>query len=437
MLRTTLALCLITLAPLGALAQQTAQQKPSGETIAATVEETVRLIKENYVFAEKADAIVARIRERHAAGRYDAADAATVAARLTEDMQAATNDKHMSVAFDPPRAAAIIAAQSAAKPPAGGNDFFTQLMRTSNYGVPELRVLPGNVRYLALEPAFLWDPKRSPAVYDMAMRFLGAGDAYILDLRKNGGGSPDAVRYVISHFMEPDTKLITYRMGPQGTSESRTQKVERLPAKPLYVLTSPGSASASEEFAAHIKHFKLGTLVGAKTAGAGNRNSLYGTKEGFVVSVSVGTAIHAASNSGWEGTGIAPDMAVAPPVALDAAHLDALKKIRATATAKNPELDDAITRLSAKVNPIRLTEADMRAYVGAYGSQRKVTMRDGRLFWHFGPQEWELLPLGSDRFALVTGPNLTLQFNRADEKIAGVTEIFPSGQQESIARSAS
>lgn len=431
MRRTTLLLLLLVAAlPL------VAQQPLSKETVATTVDETIRLIKEKYVFPEKADAVVERIREARAAGRYAVADAGELAARLTADMQAVTADKHMSVAFDPPRAASLPPLNTAG-PGGGPAGFFAQLMTTTNYGVPELKVLPGNVRYISIAPAFLWDPRRSPNVFDSAMNFLRDGDAYIVDLRGNGGGSPEAVRYVVSHFMEPDRKLMTYRIGPEGTNESHTLKVERLAAKPLYVLTSSGTASASEEFAAHVKHFKLGTLVGSTTAGAGNRNSLYGTKEGFVVSVSVGTAIHAVSNSGWEGTGISPDVDVAPPLALDAAHLDALKKIRSASAKKNPELEHAIDVLSAKVNPIRLSETELQAYVGAYGAERKVTMREGRLFWHVGKNEWQLVPLGAHRFSFVSGPSITLRFDRTGEQVSGVTEMFASGKQESFPRASS
>ena len=36
------------------------------------------------------------------------------------------------------------------------------------------------------------------------MAFLAGGDAVIIDVRPNGGGSPDAVRYAVSHFIEPN-----------------------------------------------------------------------------------------------------------------------------------------------------------------------------------------------------------------------------------------
>jgi C-terminal processing protease CtpA/Prc len=212
-------------------------------------------------------------------------------------------------------------------------------------------VLPGNVRYINISPGFLWDPARSPQAFDDAMRFLAGGDAYIIDIRTNGGGSPATVRYVVSHFMDAGQKLMTYRIGPEGTSESRTQAVPagKLAAKPLYLLTSPKSASAAEEFASHIKNFKLGTLVGGTTAGAGHRNALFGTPEGFVISVSVGTAIHPVTGTGWEGTGVVPDITAPVDEALAVAHSEALKGLVTTATGpRKVELQRTLDSLTIK-----------------------------------------------------------------------------------------
>jgi len=367
-----------------------AQEKLTAATIAATVKETNRLIKQNYVFPDKADAVTARLSKSLASGRYAVSDPAVLSERLTEDMQAATNDKHMNVKFNPAQAAALSAGGSAVPSGAPDQAYFEKLMRTSNYGVSELKILPGNVRYLNLAPIWLWDPKNSPRAIDDAMRFLKDGDAYIIDIRTNGGGSPAAVRYVTSYLMDPNQKLMDYRLAGEAPSESRTEKVPGSKLdRPLYVLTSPGSASASEEFAAHVKNFKLGKLVGATTAGAGNRNSIYGTREGFVVSVSVGTALHPVTKAGWEGTGFAPDIAVPPPVALYAAHLDALKSLREKAAPQEQaSLDWTIQALQAKVRPVKLPKELLAAYAGSYG-ERSVREREGRLFWLLGSQEWD------------------------------------------------
>jgi hypothetical protein len=311
-------------------------------------------------------------------------------------------------------------------------------MRKSNYGIAELKILPGNVRYMNLAPLWLWDQKNARRAIDDAMRFLKDGDAYIIDIRANGGGSPDAVRYVTSYLMDPDQKLMDYRLSGQAPSESRTEKVpgEKLD-KPLYVLTSPGSASASEEFAAHVKNFKLGRLVGAKTAGAGNRNMLYGTREGFVVSVSVGTALHPVTKLGWEGNGFAPDIAVPPPAALDAAHLDALKVLREKAAPQEQaSLDWTIQGLQAKVSPVKLPRELLATYAGAYGS-RLVVEREGRLYWRLGSQEWELVPLSEELFMLASGPNVRIKFDRTAGKVTGVSERFESGNTVPFPRSTS
>ena len=317
----TLLLLLITVTVPGIVTQQTL----SGDAPASVVKETVRLVRENYVFGEKVDGIVATLEKQLADGRYATTDPQQLATRLTEDLQAVTSDKHMNVKFNPERASGLRA------PGTPGNDPFRQQMVASNYGILEMRVLSGNVRYVNISPGFFWDPNNSPRALDDAMRFLGGGDAYILDIRTNGGGSPATVRYIVSHFMDPGQKLMTYHMGPTRTNESRTGEVPagKLPAKPLYLLTSPKSASAAEEFASHIKNFKLGKLVGGTTAGAGHRNGLFGTPEGFVISVSMGTAIHPVTNAGWEGTGVVPDVAVPVAEALDVAHADALKVLAA------------------------------------------------------------------------------------------------------------
>ena len=144
-----------------------------------------------------------------------------------------------------------------------------QEVRT-NYGYETLRILPGNIRYANLTN-FIWEGKTPQAVTDAA-RFLGGGDAVIIDLRQNGGGSPDAVRAMISYFMPADHRLLmSYHDGVTGKTDTShvTDKLDapRMVGKPLYVLISGNTGSAAEEFAYHIKNFKLGTLGGRNHGG--------------------------------------------------------------------------------------------------------------------------------------------------------------------------
>ena len=140
-----------------------------------------------------------------------------------------------------------------------------------------MKVLPGNIRYLEIT-GFQWAGPASERAYDTAMAFLAGGDAVIIDVRGNGGGSPEAVRYAVSHFIAPNKPLMTFFMGGRGeesTSSLAATKAPRMVGKPLYVLSSKGSASAAEEFLGHIAGYKLGDVIGERSAGAGFRNEYF------------------------------------------------------------------------------------------------------------------------------------------------------------------
>src|SRR5260221_8428169 len=124
----------------------------------------------------------------------------------------------------------------------------------------------------------MWVPAETARVIDDACRFLGDANAIILDVRGNGGGDARAVQYLVSHFISGPRLLTRFDDAlTQETSETRVLPHVaggRLLGKPLFVLVDDGTASAAEEFAYHVAQFKLGTLVGAVTAGAANTNTL-------------------------------------------------------------------------------------------------------------------------------------------------------------------
>jgi hypothetical protein len=412
-------------------AQAAQQGLPSGAA-AEVVRDLIKVVRANYVFPEKAPAIVQRLEQGLASGRYATDNPASLAERLTKDMyESSGNDGHMYINFKPAEAKAL---GSPGAQPQPDPAFFQQQMANVNHGITELKVLPGNVRYMNTSQWF-WDEKGlTKAVYDDAMRFLRGGDAIIIDLRGNGGGDAAAVQYVASHFLDPDTKIITFRSGPNEVEEGRSLRIAagKITGKPLFVLIGPGSASASEEFAAHVKNFKLGTLVGKTTAGAGNPNGSFPVAHGFVASVSVGTAIHPVTNKGWEGTGISPDRDVELPRAIDVAHLEALKAQLATASPqKRAMLEWSIAGLSAD-GSTAMTAADFRAATGRYDGNRVISERDGRLYWKVGDRpEQELIPLSGRLFAIGQKFGSRAEF----ESNGGAVRLFrPGAPPERLAK---
>ncbi|MCW3797992.1 S41 family peptidase [Sphingomonas sp. BN140010] len=423
-----------------------AQAAPAAETITAgsggtlakgvaadVVRDVIAAVRRNYVHPERVAAITARLQAGLASGRYASTSAHELVDRMSVDLKESSgNDGHMYIYFNPAEAAARAKASPKDGDPEENAAFFREQMRVANHGISELKILPGNVRYMNISQ-WLWDPQSSPRAYDDAIRFLKDGDAIIIDISRNGGGSAEAVEYLVSHFVEPGRKLMTFRDGPSNVEEAFSQKVgDHLDGKPLFVLTSSRSASASEEFASHVRNFKLGTLVGKTTGGAGNPNSLFPVAHGFVASISTGLAIHPVTGKGWEGVGVAPHREVEPARALDVAHAEALKMRLASAKpSERPQLEWLIAALSDGTTAATAGAAELHSFAGLYTGDRRVSERAGRLYWQRGDgAEVELVPLGGTRFAVGDRFGSRVEFGTCGE----LTVTRPGSAPEKLSR---
>jgi hypothetical protein len=391
----------------------------------AVVAEVRRIIAERYVLPERRPALDAVLAEGLASGRYNVREPARLAELVNADLERVGRDRHLGFSWSPQQAAMT----AAARRDAPDRSSYERQIRRDNHGIRELRVLAGNVRYMAYD-GFMWIGDDSAAALDNAMRFLKDGDAVIIDLRRNGGGSPQAVQYLVSHFMEPNRPLVTFHMNGEPTPDRLSTLPEvpagRIVGKPLYVLTSGGTASAAEEFTGHVAGYRLGELVGANTAGAGFRNELVTIPGGFVLSVSVGRAVLASTGRDWEAIGHAPTIAADVSRALDVAHAQALRRLAAAGTAdERPRLEAIADALVAR-GEMRAPGLPLSAYVGRYG-ERIVEIEDGRIYYRFGDRPRRLLvPLGGHRFAFDDEPNYRIEFVPAGN-LVGALEVVPAG----------
>jgi hypothetical protein len=398
------------------------------------VAEVRRIIAERYVLPERRPALDAVLAEGLSSERYNVADPAALATLINEDLARVGRDGHLNFNHNPEQARIYAAAQNRAAPDASG---FERLARNTNHGVRELRVLPGNIRYMAYD-GFHWIGEESRAALDTALQFLKGGEAVIIDIRRNGGGSPEAVQHLVSHFMEADRPLMTFHMNgrptPDRTASLRELAVGRMVGKPLYVLTSPMSASAAEEFAGHVGGYRLGELVGETTAGAGFRNELVPVARDFVLSVSVGRAVLASTGRDWEAVGIAPTMRTPVEGALEQAHGHALRRL--ASAAQGPErarLEALAEGVLARTTP-GTPSLPLAAYAGSFG-ERSVVLDNGRLYYQRADRpRVALLPLGGNRFAFDTDPAMRAEFQMAGERAAsfdlGLAGAPPQGRYQ-------
>jgi hypothetical protein len=102
-----------------------------------------------------------------------------------------------------------------------------------------------------------------------AMSFLSNADALIIDLRANGGGSPEMVQLMCSYFLGlPSQHLNSFSYkDPEKLTQYWTYTYlpgKRLDQADRYLLTSDSTFSAAEEFTYNLKNLKRATVTGLR-----------------------------------------------------------------------------------------------------------------------------------------------------------------------------
>jgi hypothetical protein len=125
----------------------------SDEEKATLVETVCERIKKIYAFTENIQKTCDFLKSNLKQGDYAKyGSPREFAARLNQDLESVTHDKHFGITYDPQQAAAM------AEQAGGSSAFYTPQMvrqyRRMNYGFKELKILEGNVGYLDLRDFF-------------------------------------------------------------------------------------------------------------------------------------------------------------------------------------------------------------------------------------------------------------------------------------------
>lgn len=364
------------------------------------VDSVCTILNTNYIYPETAKKIENLLRDNMTKGVYDPlTDPNAFADQLTKDLQSVSNDKHLWVGYNPEQIALL--KKSRENPDDKEyEELLLRQLRKNNFGFRELKIMEGNVGYMELNQFSGTDFPEAGEAAIAAMTFLSHCDAIIIDLRGNGGGSPDMIQLITSYLYEGDTKhLNSFYWRPEDkTVQFWTLPYvpgRRMPGTDVYVLTSTRTFSAAEEFTYNLKNMKRAVIVGETTGGGAHPVNRKIINDNFGISVPTGKAINPISQTNWEGTGIAPHVEVPEKDALSKAHLLAIDSLaRKTEDDEQKEAYKWISeRLNAKLSPITLDAKLLEKCIGIYGP-RTITFENGSLYYQReGRPKYKMIPV--------------------------------------------
>lgn len=356
-----LSLPLLLLAPACVLV---GQAPPSAMPVSASDQKTVlaalnEKLKVRYVFPEVADKVTVALQAKVAKGEFDhPTTVKPFIESLSKTLRDLANDGHFRVGYDPDFKG------EDDKPPT--KEELTQgRLEAAHlaFGLERVDRLPGNVGYLEVRGfgpmAFVG------TAYSNAMALLTGSEAIIVDLRRNNGGSPESVAFLMSHFFpEGDNRHLNdiYDRPENSTRQYWTDpSVGPRFTGPVFVLTSRRTFSGGEECAYDFQTQKRGTLVGETTGGGANPGSMVPVGHGFAVFIPSGRSINPITKTNWEHVGVKPDVEVPAAEALKTAHAVALRMI--ISKEKDPEERQQLEALLARVEK---GEAEKPNYAGRH-----------------------------------------------------------------------
>jgi hypothetical protein len=310
----------------------------------AVAEKLAAELELNFVYPEQARRYSAMLRSNLATGRYDQGSRIVLTRKLTDDLQAVEKDGHLHVELREPER------QGGAdnRPP---RDFppLIQSAREIAPGIAYIRFTGffGTDEEVAAVRKFMADNKDAKSI--------------IFDLRNHHGGGIEEMDEIFPYLFAEKTPLVVLELprstfdrqgspfgdGPtlamvkderfvRTTHLALPNDVTTLRDAKVYLLVSNATGSAAEHFSLAFKSTGRGTLIGEATAGANHFGGPQPLSNNFVVWMPVGRTYDIKTGKDWEGTGVAPDIAVEPKqalvVALERAGLSREEAVRLDAT---------------------------------------------------------------------------------------------------------
>jgi C-terminal processing protease CtpA/Prc len=303
--RQSLALALLVAVVLPCFVQANTPLTPAERQ--ASLHAVIRVLNQEYVFPETALKVSALLQQQEQKGALaDITSQEQFVEKVGALMRQHSGDGHLNLA--------LIAEQ-------GGVSHRlkeTEERKINNFAFEQERILPGNVGYLKLHK--FWQADEAHKVGHAALVFLSHSDHIVIDLRDSGGGSPQLVQYLISHFVPEGTLLWeVFDRNGQNTEQVRSLVVpdsELLKTKPLYILQSEELASAGEFFSYTLQQLGRAVVIGETSAGLAHYTGAAQVNDWLFVRIPMKRPVNPITGTNFEGVGVEPNIKVPAEMAL-------------------------------------------------------------------------------------------------------------------------
>jgi len=317
--------------------------------VAHVVGQVRALVEAHYVFPDAAAAVSRVLAEGLAEGRYPA-EASSLAAAVTADLQSVNGDKHLRLLY-----------QYQALPQGTPGDDAEQYAAMERWagqtcgGVASVQRLAGNVGYLDLQPVLFPTPISGDMITS-AMSLLADTDALIIDLRHCLGGEPATTTFVISYLWDYEPTQLTGLRQRTGNLLKQAWTLPYVPGrrfgktKPVYVLTSASTFSGGEQLSYDLQQLGRATIIGERTRGGAHAREGFPVHPHLEATISVAESVNPKTGGNWEGTGVAPDIQATAAQARGTAYQLALQAVIAACLPAAAEAEAALAAARAEAS---------------------------------------------------------------------------------------
>jgi Peptidase family S41/N-terminal domain of Peptidase_S41 in eukaryotic IRBP len=329
-----------------------AAEQLSGREI---VTKAVELLRANYVFPDQAEQAATAIEARLEAGEYDDLDEITLTELLTSQLQEITDDRHLRVVLGGgpgPRRERVPGPEEPQDPEAR-RLAMRQRGRLDNFGIRRVERLDGNVGYIDLRRMAM-AANAGPAI-TAAMELVAGTYALIIDMRRNGGGSPDGVVFWCSYLLDERPTHLNDIFHADTGETRQFWAVPYVPGtrytdKPVYVLTSHRTFSGGEDLCYTLQALGRAQMIGETTGGGAHPTRGFPISAAVHIGIPFARSVNPVTGTNWQGTGVVPDLATTAEQAYDVAYARALEQVLALEDVPPPivhEARDALEGLRA------------------------------------------------------------------------------------------